>query len=63
MQTKETEIAHAGHTPDQFGKWLFINIKKYKMFKIRKDYLGIILFEMVVAEPWWGLGRKTPETF
>ena len=45
------------------GYQLFINIKKYKMFKIRKDYLGIILFEMVVAEPWWGLGRKTPETF
>ena len=33
------------------------------MFKIRKDYLGIILSEMAMAEPWWGLGGKTPETF
>ena len=27
----------------------FINIKKYKMFKI-KDYLGIILFEMAIQD-------------
>ena len=30
------------------GCQLLINIKKYKMFKIRKDYLGIILFEMSI---------------
>ena len=32
------------------GCQLFINIKKYKMFKIRKDYLGIILFEMAIQD-------------
>ena len=36
------ETAHTGNTPDQFDKngcQVFINIKKFKMFKIRKDYL------------------------
>ena len=35
------ETAHTGNTPDQFdinGCQVFINIKKFKMFKI-KDYL------------------------
>ena len=32
------------------GCQLFINIKKYKMFKVRKDYLGIILFEMAIQD-------------
>ena len=36
------ETAHTGNTPDQSdinGCQVFINIKKFKMFKIRKDYL------------------------
>ena len=47
------ETAHTGNTPDQFdinGCQVFINIKKFKMFKIRKDYLGIILFAMAIQE-------------
>ena len=32
------------------GCQLFNNIKKYKMFKMRKDYLGIILFEMAIQD-------------
>ena len=36
------ETAHTGNAPDQSdinGCQVFINIKKFKMFKIRKDYL------------------------
>ena len=32
------------------GCQVFINIKKKKMFKIRKYYLGIILFAMAIQD-------------
>ena len=32
------------------GFQLFIKIKKYKMFKIKKDYLGIILFVITIQD-------------
>ena len=32
------------------GCQFFINIKKYKMFEIRKYYLVIILFEMAIQD-------------
>ena len=47
------ETAHTRNTPDQFDIndcQVFINIKKFKMFKIREDYLGIILFAMAIQE-------------
>ena len=51
VYTKETDIAHMGLTTSQLDKsncLVFINIKKFKIFKIRKDYLRIILLLLTI---------------
>ena len=46
------DMAHTKPAPCQFNRWnseVFMNMKKYKIvFKIRKDYLRIIFFQLAI---------------
>ena len=56
-------MAHMGPISCQFDEWncqVFLNIQKWKiMFKIRKDYLRIILFLMETKDLCFKLSKLT----